>query len=470
MRESAIAFGCVMILISVLLAITQEQVTLAGNEASRFALIESLVDSQQWNIDGSSFRTGDIVRIGGKAYSNKPPFVALWGAGAYGLVKATLGWSFETHRRRVVYLVTLLTIGLCTLGFHLLLAHAYARDPRIPSPLAPVLALAVVLGTTLISYSGTLNDHVPPAPFLLAALLAAKRGRPTLCGAAVGMCLLLNLVFGVVFGLCLVLRWRERCAAMSRYLAALGCFAAVFALVNQIATGFPLPPFLHLEGPGVQKPFGQFGLIRPDTWDYPIQALVGYRGFFVYSPILLVPLLGAKRIVRTVRRDPCGLPALALSGSALVILLHVCLAGGYGGWAYGYRYLIPLVAVFALAVPELWVRHRTALSILLIPSLILAALGCYAPWPPSYQGERASQPIARTVRFNAGSNLACLLVEHDWPGAARLSRWFIDSDPRRALLYQIMFFRVRRDDDVARHLMRRLAEFRPATPTGAPAD
>ena len=138
----------VLVLLGLLLAITLTRLSHGGNEISRFALIEALVDHHQWTLEHSTFRrTSDVIRIDGKVYSNKPPFLAVLGAGVYFVVENAFGWRFTTHRELAVYTVTLFSIGSFTLAFLLLLFRIYRDAGRDEVGLTPLLPLLVVLGT-----------------------------------------------------------------------------------------------------------------------------------------------------------------------------------------------------------------------------------------------------------------------------------------------------------------------------------
>jgi len=67
---------------------TLNKVFIAGNDSSRFAQIEALVDFHQTHIDGSKYNwTIDRVTYNGKDYSNKTPFLSLVGSGLYFVLK-----------------------------------------------------------------------------------------------------------------------------------------------------------------------------------------------------------------------------------------------------------------------------------------------------------------------------------------------------------------------------------------------
>ena len=75
-------------------ATTHRRVFIAGNDASRWAAIESLVDYGTASIERSRFAANvDRIRIGEREYSNKPPLLSLAGAAIYVVLQATFGWS-----------------------------------------------------------------------------------------------------------------------------------------------------------------------------------------------------------------------------------------------------------------------------------------------------------------------------------------------------------------------------------------
>ncbi len=431
----------VLVVVGLLLSITQTRLSRGGNEISRFAVVEALVDHGRWTIEQSTFgRTADVIKMDGKVYSNKPPFQSLLAASGYWLCKHLFGWTIAEHRERVVYAVTLWSVGSFTLAFLLLLMKIY-RDEA----LGPLLALTVVLGTTLLSFSGTLNNHTPAAFLLLWGLWEARRERATRAGIALGACFLFDPIFAGVFGLMLGIAWLRDGRKLLGYALGAVPLLGFWFLLNAIATGSLLPLLMTPARPGVDKSWSPSGFVLPQGWSYPFHALFGLRGFFVYSPLFLTAALVWRPVREQLRTHL--LDRLILAGVVLTVAIHMLIAGGYGGWAFGYRYLIPLVAPFALLAPTIWRSHPLAWSLAFVPSFLLALLGSYAPWVPSYQREGIGKPIAARIRFNAGANLACFAMEHGLPGAAQLERWFIDEDHARALEYERFFFHVRGDDE-----------------------
>jgi hypothetical protein len=162
-----------------LIFLTHRSVFLAGNDASRFAQIEALVDYREPYVDHSRYRwTVDRVQIGDHVYSNKPPVMALAGAAVYAVLKTLTGWTFRTDEGHVVRALVVILVGLPTAW---LVARFYAALGwhRGISPGARWLTtVALAWGTILTSFSVTLNNHTVAAALLFAAVVDACRGRP----------------------------------------------------------------------------------------------------------------------------------------------------------------------------------------------------------------------------------------------------------------------------------------------------
>lgn len=99
--------------LALLAPLTHGIVFLAGNDASRFAQIETLVDYKQTSINASRYNwTLDRVTIADRDYSNKPPLLALIGAGLYMVIKTVTGLTLALSENIVVYLMNLFLAAL----------------------------------------------------------------------------------------------------------------------------------------------------------------------------------------------------------------------------------------------------------------------------------------------------------------------------------------------------------------------
>ena len=112
----AVRPGLVVFLLALALyaATTHRRVFSAGNDAARWATIESIVDHGRMSIERSRFAaTVDQVRLGDRSYSNKPPALALAGAAVYAGLQKLSGWRLDGGgAANVLWIVTIALVGL----------------------------------------------------------------------------------------------------------------------------------------------------------------------------------------------------------------------------------------------------------------------------------------------------------------------------------------------------------------------
>jgi len=203
---------------------------------------------------------------------------------------------------------------------------------------ALVATLAFAFGTAAFSSaSQDLWQHGPSMVGLALALLLIARDRETagsglLLGAAFGWTVTCRapLLLPVLVLFLVVLLRRRRVAAW----AALGAlpFALLTVWVNVVTSGSPLV-------------FAQAKNYQMGNFDTPLfKGLAGLlfapsRGLFVYSPFLLLALVGAARELRSIVRGEEAVPlgTIGLAATVPLLLLVATWTEWFGGWSYGYR-------------------------------------------------------------------------------------------------------------------------------------
>ena len=386
-------------------------ITDQGNESSRFAAIESMVDRHTTAIDGSSFVTVDRGCVDGRWYSDKPPLLTWAGAGVYAIGKWLFGWDFQHARSQSIWLIH----SACWLfsvltGFFSSFVLLRRRAPAWNVWLVSGLATLPFFSTLAWSYSVTTGNHVPAAAVIL--LLAAQLDhremtcfRALLAGLTAGLLFQLEYVPGAVFGAALLLHlrlsYRDR-QGTRRVLTAAGGLAASLILLGMLNFGNHgswLPLYMETHHPVLAK----------DHLFYAFHTLFGFEGLFLYTPALLG--------IFWLRHDPDEvLRNRLLLAAGATALIYLAATSDFGGWCYGFRFFVspsPLVMLYLI----LHFGHRGGWPRRLFAiaagwGVITAAIGTINPWTPGYEGSRTEYPVDRQVRSALPANLLAWSYEH----------------------------------------------------------
>ncbi|MCZ6691472.1 MAG: hypothetical protein O7H41_17930 [Planctomycetota bacterium] len=452
----------------IVLAITDKRITPSGALLSRLALVDSLVERGTFAIDDSRFsRTVDKVQIDGHFYCDKLPILPVATAAIYAVLCHPLGVTFDSHPGLTLFILTYLTVGIATI---VLVALFYREVRRAGLGGRRALLLTGVLGlaTLVLTYAGTYQNHTITAVFLFAGFVAIRAAREgngkaaLLSGIWIGMAAASEMptgfAFGGAFGLSLVMAprpGRHRLALAGSFAGGFAIPILVTAVILLIAWGDPRPAYLI---PGAYDYDGsvfaerEAGVIQStripsNIVAYAFHNILGIRGLFSTTPVLLAGLIGLVSLWRR-REEPRRWEVTALGlGLVVVIAFYAVATDSYGGWAYGLRFFVPLAPVLlylAVYLPDrIWSgRPALVMACLLGLSLPLAWIGAYHPWTPSYQGETIRDSNADIVRWPAAGNLAALLEE--WlPNsalAAGARRSLIDPDDAVSYPYLAVSF------------------------------
>lgn len=112
---------------------------------------------------------------------------------------------------------------------------------------------------------------------------------------------------------------------------------------------------------------------------------------------------------------------------AAVFLYYGVETGDYGGWAYGFRFLIPLIPIL-FWYAALWCSlnaqpaRRALFAVALAVGLVTSAVGAYNPWPIAYEGAAEEEgAVQQHVRNTFTANLLCIAFQSD--PESRLTRF-----------------------------------------------
>lgn len=357
------------------------------NVNSRMNLSLALAETGHAHVDDYVTRPGlgtqDLAKFDGHLYSDKSIGTSLLGVPAVWTLNATesvIGRSIPTWQR--TYLLTVMVVGLSGAAAGVLLMHWLSMIwfPATPSPgrSAAFATMGVTLGTMLLLYNTLFMSYGPATMFLVGALLMAEKafvreatlGRPVVglwigAGLLAGLATLSEYIYGAAalfLGIYAIWRAGRRGMIAVSWKYGLGCLIGItpfliytLGVFGQLA----IPYKFHLV------PEFRTGMsmgFMGSTWPPNLSALWlttfhPFRGLFVYSPLLLLGLVG---LIGAVLRP--GEPRRVMAGLCLIsITLFLAFSSAYymwwGGWSFSPRHLAPAIPFFAVGIGP-WLRHR----------------------------------------------------------------------------------------------------------------
>ena len=317
------------------------------NQDAHFDLTRAIVERQTLYIDGYDVNTGDVSKgTAGHIFINKPPFASILAAAPYAVIYAIeRGLHAPVHSltRTNRWISTALSVGLCGALIGPVL-YLYGRRRMAATQTAALCVSAVILfGTIVFPYSTMLFAHVPAALFLLLAFTQLET-RPTAAGIAAGIAVACFYVCALATVILVLLAFSYQRRTGIRFV--LGALPLVFlmAIYHWLCFGSPFRTAVEASTPFTHGGY-LFGVITIPSTD----ALYGitispYRGLFFVSPILLLAFVGLTSMKRNARY--WSLIAIVTS----FILVIASFNGWYGGYAFGPRYLVPIIPLLGIAM------------------------------------------------------------------------------------------------------------------------
>jgi hypothetical protein len=386
----------------------------SSNDKSRWATIRALVDDGTYVIGKrSNFQsqtppfddTGVIFEndyqsldkvmnpATGEFYSSKPPLLSTVLAGEYWVLKKAFGWSIVRDKWLVVGAI-LITLNVIPFAIYLwLLANLIDRFGV--SDFGRLFAFSLgALGTFLIPFGMTLNNHNPAAYCVLFTLYPLLRngsagraespGELAASGFFAGLTACLDLPAAALTAAVFIqLAWVRPGRTLLYFLPPLLIPIAGQFVCNYAALGKLLPAYSDFGGPWYDYPgshwkkwelvrAGQFvpgiDFNQEPTGVYAFHLLLGHHGWFSLTPAFLVSLVGLVRltarsvadVVRVLGRavpptervfTPALIGPLTLAVTAVLVGFYLSRTQSYnyGGNTSGPRWLFWLIPLWTLA-------------------------------------------------------------------------------------------------------------------------
>lgn len=412
--------------------LTKAHVT-GWNDGSRFATVDALTSNHTFAIDGSPFTNGlgDKIRVRGITYSDKPPLLAIAGAGI-ATVLGLFGISLRHTPGTAIYLITLLTIG-GAFGVGCAYAYAFARRLGFGRRLAMSAAALTGVGTLVLPYATVFTNHVPCGAAALAGayhLVRARDGagrQAAVAGAFFALSYACDAA-GAVFALTaamllwgLPLRSWVLCA-----LAGLP-FVVLQLAYNHAITGSVMPPVFNARvwsDPSLPLHSWSsqvFEIYSPaDYAGFAVNLLVGAKGLFSFTPVMLVAAGGFVVMLRAegvARRVAIAvLTTFGVYFLLIVFLQNDLFARNFGERRYVDQFFL-LGTAFAPALAAVrGLFASLAVRLVCAVSVAIAALGTIVPFGggPGESGlvfgPAAFVSLAQRAHVSAVADVVLLLV------------------------------------------------------------
>ncbi|MEA2329243.1 MAG: hypothetical protein QOE68_4202 [Thermoanaerobaculia bacterium] len=356
------------------------------NQDAHFDLTRAIVERHTLYIDGYDINTGDVAKgTEGHIYINKPPGASLLAAAPYAVIFAierSVHAPVDALTRMNCWIATALSTGLCgaLIGPILFL---YGRRRNTAPPVALCVSCIILFGTIIFPYSTMLFAHVSAALFLLLAVTLLEN-RPLTAGIAAGLAVSCFYVCGLAVAILAVAAFTYRRGTAMRFLLGALPFGVLMAIYQWLCFGSALRTSMEASTRFTEKGL-LFGVIRMPS----ISALYGitlspYRGLFFVSPVLLMAFVGFVAMRRNWQF--WSLFAIVIS----FILVIASFNGWNGGFAFGPRYLVPIIPL--LGIPMMAARLR---PLWIVAAVVSVGLNFIATATDPMPSPEVQHPVSR---------------------------------------------------------------------------
>lgn len=347
-----------------------------AQQASRYALTAAISDHGTVTLDGYDHVLGiDRAVRDGHIYSDKAPGQPVLAVPAYLLYRAVGGEPASVRRideNLGLWWQTLLfaAVPLAAIG---VLAHR--RSSRFAPKGAMPSAILLTTGTLLLPFGALLFGHVLAGLLLYLGhnLLDAgdvRRARAVAAGLVLGLAVAVEYT-AIIGVLVIVAVATAHIRVRVGWVVAGGmAVALLLSLYQWAAFGSPFVPSYSYSAVvdvaesarPVLDVFGSFQLGNLG------EVLLSPRGFVIASPIVVLALLSALRMISDSARRREGIVALLMFVGFL--LLPLFWGNPWGGDSPGPRYMVPALPFLAVPLAHAWERWR--LPVLIAASVSLA--------------------------------------------------------------------------------------------------
>lgn len=415
-----------------------------SNDRSRWATVRALVENGTYVIGrrenhtaATGYKdTGIVFEDGwtgidrvmnpatGEFFSSKPPLLTTALAGEYWVLNRAFGYDI-VRDRWVVVCTILITLNVLPFAVYLVLLARLIEDYGTTDFGRLFTFTAAAVGTFLLTFTPTLNNHSPATYCVLFAIypLLSRRSNSDspraylTSGFFAGLATALELpAASLLVGLFVPLLVAKPVRALTCYLPAALVPIAALLTTNYLAIGELMPAYDKFDTPWYRYPgshWSRLGTPGAKGIDfvfepkgvYAFHLLFGHHGWFSLTPVFVLGAVGIIGLVGQLGRSLRGLftdrsrrpvwdmplfAALTAAITAVVVLFYILKTNNYGGNTAGPRWLFWLTPLWLLCgLPAADRAGRSAVG----RRLAFAALGlsvlsvfypAWNPWRPSW--------------------------------------------------------------------------------------
>lgn len=342
---------------------------LMAHQASRLAFTAALSDRSTVQVDAYEEILGvDFAERDGHLYSDKAPGQPFLAVPFYAMARSAGAEPGEVLRyfdNYTLWWTSFWSAVVPAAALAVLMRRFSLRvvgDPKA----ATAAALATSLSTLLLPFATVLFSHVLAAALCFGAYVTgrdprASNWRLAAAGLLGGLAVVTEYTTGIVVVLLGALVVHRHGARIIAYIAGGLPAAAALALYNTVAWGSPTA--FSYDFSATFADFhnrGLFGIRIPDP-GLTLQVLVGERGLWTLTPVVLVGVLGLIMLARSRRTREPGVFGL------IVFAAFVAVQGGWfsvtAGASPGPRYVVAGLPFVAVGVAKIWTVSRVAVVV-----------------------------------------------------------------------------------------------------------
>lgn len=330
---------------------------LTTNPRSRIITVQRIVDNDTWSHATPGDTTPmelsiDAVKVGDRLYSSKPPlYPALMAAQSLAVHKVT-GMPF--YEKRTDYLRMLVLVNQI-LPYLLMLWMAFGFLKRHTTDRWTIWFVLLALGPGMLAfgYATTINNHTPAAllytmTFFMVQYMVATKSREgwrfALVGLMAGFAVSIELPSGGMalwtLALLAMCDWKKSLLALPFFVLPIVLSLWFYHYLSGDWRPFYLRSGLYKYEGSYWNAMESIDSVRPGKGEYLFHMLIGFRGLFSMTPVLLLGLVGMFRDVLW-RRNWLWKELGGYVPGILALLVFVLFnTWNYGGHCIGMRWFI----------------------------------------------------------------------------------------------------------------------------------